>query len=75
MILKPISGRPRGRAVNQYKDGVLVGTHENMAEAARAIGLANPSYGGNTIIKRVCDGKQKSTKGFTFEYAKEDGRH
>ena len=60
-----------GRLVLRKKDGHIIQVHRSLADAARTIGLANPSNGGASHIKAVCEGHGKTLKGFTFEYAKE----
>lgn len=59
-----------GTPVVQYLNGKVIAKHRSFAAAARAIGLANPSNSGASHIKAVCDGKQKTAKGFTFAYEK-----
>lgn len=54
------------RKVGQYdKDGNLIAMYENAVLAAEAVGLAK---GGNSAILRVCNGKQKTSKGFFWKY-------
>ena len=60
-----------GRLVLRKKDEHIIQVHRSLADAARTIGLASPSNGGASHIKDVCEGRGKTLKGFTFEYAKE----
>ncbi len=64
---RDINGNARNKAIEAFKDGVLVNTFNSGVEAARELNLDTPN------ICNVLKGKIKSTGGYTFKYKESKG--
>lgn len=68
-----IGNRVIRRKVEVFNDeGIYVETYDSCQAAARNLSQRSNIKFDNSSIGKVCNGKQKQYKGFTFKYVKED---